>query len=85
MRIQAENIGIDLKYVANLFDGIEITDFTRKAIQELVDDHNEILADWITTAGPASQVDILIKYFDVSGTEILETLMACEDVSGPEM
>ena len=85
MRLQEENIDIDLKYRTNLFDGIEITDSTQKAVQELVDVHNEVLAAWFSRAGPASQVEILIKSLGVSGTEIRETLMACEDVSGPEM
>ena len=86
-RLQKENIDIDLNSInrANLFDGIEITDSTQKAVQELVDVHNETLAGWISQAGPASQVEILIKGLGVSGTEILETLMACEDISGPEM
>ena len=85
IRLQKNLIDIDLDEInrAGLFDGIKITDSTRKAVNQLIRAQKMSDAGYINSRDPECQVDSLVNGFGVPGTEIREALLTCEKNPDP--
>ena len=80
IRLQKNLIDIDLDEInrAGLFDGIKITDSTRKAVYQLIHNQKMSEAGYINWRDPECQIESLVRGHGVSGTEIRDALLACE-------